>query len=254
MKYLRQLHKLRLFGLEDVTRIIGNVNSAKDLLLNYHRKGLITHIRRNLYSANELSGDGIIANKLEIGSNITSSSYLSYHSALEYHGLSHQIFYNMHISSESRFREFEFEGIVYKYYKSAFLQGVYTPSLNSLIQVTDLERTVIDCIDKISRSGGLEELIHSISDINYLEEKKLLIYLAEYDISFLYKKVGFILEYFSNDFKISNTFIDKCHKKGFAHTKYLTHSTESDTFFPNWNLYAPKNIVSFLEQGNNELV
>lgn len=254
MKYLAQLHKLKLFKLEDVTLIIGNVNSAKDLLLNYHKRGLITHIRRDLYSANELNGNGIIANKLEIGSNITPSSYLSYRSALEYHGLAHQLFYNIYVSSESRFREFEFEGIAYTYCKSVLSKGVYTPTLNSLIQVTDLERTVIDCIDKIPRAGGLEELIHSISDINFLEEKKLLLYLAEYNISFLYKKVGFILEYFKDNFKISNTFIDICNKMGCAQAKYLTHPTESNTFFKKWNLYAPFNIVSFLEQGDNELV
>jgi len=36
--------------------------------------------------------------------------------------------------------------------------------------------------------------------------------------------------------------------------KYLTKPGESDTFHKDWNIYAPKNILSYLEQGNNELI
>ncbi|MBP1630995.1 MAG: hypothetical protein H6Q15_1888 [Bacteroidetes bacterium] len=253
-KYLEQLHSKRVFHFEDISNMTENANTAKDLLLNYKRKNLIVKIRRDLYSVTELSSKATIANKFEIGSNISLSSYISYHSAFEYHGIANQVFYDLYISSETRFNDFDFEGIHYSYCNSIIDMGIETNSVNSLIRVTNLERTVIDCIDRIDRAGGLEELIQCLAMLRFLDEDKLIEYLSKYNKIFLYKKVGFVLDVFKEELKLSNNFIDLCHKKGHAHVKYLTDNSESDTFNKYWNIYAPKDILSYLEQGNNEFV
>jgi len=253
-KYLEELHKMRLFRLDEVQTLIGNSNSAKDLLMNYKKQGLVVQIRRNLYSVTEMATKTTATTKYEIGSAISSSSYLSYHSALEYHGIAQQVFYTMYISSDSRFNDFDFEETSYTYCKSNIPKGIETPSMDSLVRVTDLERTIVDCLDRTDRVGGLEELVHCLSMITYLNENKLLDYLAAYRKAFLYKKVGFVLHIFQNELKLSNDFIAFCHQKGSAHVKYLTDPEESDTYYKDWHIYAPKNMLSYLEQGNNELV
>jgi len=43
--------------------------------------------------------------------------------------------------------------------------------MDSLVKVTDIERTIVDCFDRIARAGSMEELIHSISLITYLNER-----------------------------------------------------------------------------------
>jgi predicted transcriptional regulator of viral defense system len=253
-KYLEVLHSKKLFRLEDILAITDNVNTAKDLLLNYNKQGLVVQIRRNLYSVTDLATKATAATKYEIGSHISSSSYISYHSALEYHGIAHQVFHNLSISSNTRFNDFDFEDMHYVYCKSNIPVGIEIPSMDSLVRVTDLERTIIDCLDRLNRAGGLEEFIHCLSMVTYLNENKLLDYLAAYNKAFLYKKVGFVLQRFQVQLKLSPGFIAICKQKGAAHVKYLTDAGESDTFFKEWNIYAPKNLRSYLEQGNNELV
>lgn len=253
-KYLSELHTKKLFNLEDITSLTDNINTGKDLLLNYKKQNLIVQIRRNLYSATDLATKATVANKFEIGSHISDSAYISYHSALEYHGIAHQVFFTLYISSETRFNDFEFEDMQYHYCKSNISEGIETPPMNSLIRVTNIERTVIDCLDRIDRAGGLEELIHCLSMINYLDEKKLISYLNLYNKVFLFKKAGFILKNFQANMKLSDEFISLCHQIGAPHVKYLTEPGESDTFHKHWNIYAPKNILSYLEQGNNELI
>ena len=54
--------------------------------------------------------------------------------------------------------------------------------------------------------------------------------------------------------KLSDEFISLCHQIGAPHVKYLTKPGKSDTFHKDWNIYAPKNILSYLEQENNELI
>ena len=45
--------------------------------------------------------------------------------------------------------------------------GHETLSMDSLVRVTDLERTIIDCLDRLDRAGGVEEFIHSLAMINH---------------------------------------------------------------------------------------
>lgn len=80
-------------------------------------------------------------------------------------------------------------------FESTAENGVITPKGNPYVRVTDLERTVIDCCDRIERAGGIEELLHCMEGISLFDESKLEKYLALYNKAFLYQKVGFILEY-----------------------------------------------------------
>jgi len=253
-QYIEQLHSLKLFELKDVIYLTGKERAGKELLRTYSNKNLVVQIRRNLYSVTDLASKGTVANKFEIGSRISPTSYIAYHSALEYHGIAHQVFYTIFISSKTRFNDFNFENLHYTYCKSNSSLGIETPLMNSLVKVTDLERTIIDCLDRLDRAGGLEEFIQCLSMITYLNEDKMLEYLAAYDKAFLYQKTGFVLQHFQNDLKLNSTFIEFCRRKGSAHVNYLTDVSESDCYFKVWNMYAPKNILSYLEQGTNELV
>ena len=253
-KYLEELHKLRVFRLNEVESLVGNLNSAKDLLQNYKKQKLICQVRRDLYAATDLVSKQSLSNKFEIAGKITPTSYLSYQSALEFHGLAHQVFYDLWVSSNNRFTSFDFEGIRYQYCESKSMEGVISPHTSSFIRVTNLERTVIDCIDKIERCGGLEELIQCFSLITYLNEELLLDYLQVYNKQFLYQKAGFILEYFKQEMKLSKDFFGICKQKMGKSTRYLTDQSESTHYFKVWKLCAPANILSFLEQGGQSYV
>jgi len=253
-RYLEEFHKLRIFHKKDVLSFTHDENVAKDLLRRYKKTGLISQIRRDLYTATEFAYKTSIATKYEIASKITPSAYLSYHAALEYHGLANQVFYEIYVSSNERFKNFEYDSIRYTYCESKVTHGIINPPMDPLVKVTDLERTVVDCIDCIGRSGGLEELVVSFSLITYLEEEKLLEYLNEYQKQIIYQKAGFILYYFRNEMKLSDNFFDECRTKVGNSIRYLTDTYESNTYFKEWQLYAPENILSFLEQGGGEFV
>lgn len=78
---------------------------------------------------------------------------------------------------QSRFKDFAFEGIDFVYCAAPFEptaeNGVITPKGNPYVRITDLERTVIDCCDRIERAGGIEELLHCMEGISLLDEPKL---------------------------------------------------------------------------------
>lgn len=231
-----------------------DANAAKEILRRYKKQSLISQVRRDLYVATDLASKVSLATKFEIAGHITPSSYLAYHAALEYHGLANQVFYELSVSSKEIFHSFDYDGIRYKCYMSRSEVGLVTPVTDSLVRVTDLERTVLDCIDRIDLSGGLEELVACFAIITYVNESKLLDYLSHFGKQVLYQKAGFILGYFQKEMKLSDTFFDQCRSKIGKSTRYLTDTQESDTYFSDWKLCAPQNILSYLEQGGGEYV
>jgi len=251
MKYLEELHRLKIFHKKDFVSLVKDENVAKEILRRYKKHGLISHIRRDLYVVTDLAVKASLANKFEIAGKITTTSYLAYHAALEYHGLAHQVFYRLYVASNEAFRNFDYDGISYIYCRSKSDVGVFCPVADNFVRVTDLERTVVDCIDRIDLSGGLEELIHCLAIITYVDERKLLDYLGCFDKQFLYQKAGFILGYFRDEMNLSDYFFEMCKSKIGKSARYLT---DTGTFFKEWKLCAPQNILSFLEQGENEYV
>jgi predicted transcriptional regulator of viral defense system len=251
---IQELYKLKLFHKNDLLAFKSNPNAIKELLRRYKKQELITQIRRDYYATNDLSTKMPIASKYEIGSNINRLAYLSYHSALEYHGLANQVFYTLYISSEKQFNNFYFDGITYSFFRSNSYIGIVSPPVDSLVKVSDLERTVLDCIDKISLAGGLEELIVSLALITLIDEEKLLKYLDVFDKQFLYQKAGFILGYFSKEMGLSQSFFTYCKSKTGNSIRYLVNREESDTYFKEWQLFAPSDALSFLEQGSTSYV
>jgi len=254
IKYLEKIHESRIFRKKDIVALKTDENAAKELLRRYKRKQLISQIRRDLYAATDFATKAPLVSKFEVASQINDSAHLAYHSALEYYGLANQVFYEMVVASNQRFNDFEYNGIRYFYAESKINIGVVNPRTDSLIKITDLERTIIDCIDRIDLSGGLEELVQCFSLITYVNENKLIDYLSVFDKQFLYQKAGFILGYFQNEMKLNKHFFDYCKSKTGKSTRYLTNSNESDTYFNEWRLCAPQNILSFLEQGGSVYV
>lgn len=131
MKYYEQLLRKEIFNFTDVEEIIDSANTAKNILNRYVARGFVKKVRRNLYYCVNLENRNATANRFVIGSNIKDTSYISHHSAFEYYGLANQTFYEMSIASDSVFRNFDFEGITYKYIRSLYDLGVVVPETNS---------------------------------------------------------------------------------------------------------------------------
>lgn len=251
---LQALYGLRLFTLDEAIQAAktGRAGMTK-AIQRYSRMGLLRQVRRNLHCMNDIASGNLLADKFEIASHVSESAYVAYHTALEFHGLAHQTFYSIYVMSESRFNNFEFDGCEYLWCGDNVGRiGVTTPIGNDKVKVTDLERTIIDCIDRIDRAGGIEELLHCLEGVIMLNEKKLTEYLELYEKSFLYQKVGYLLERLHDRIHISESFIEMCREKGHKAVKFLTNDSFSDTYIKQWNLYVPNTITT--KQENYELI
>ena len=251
MKFYEQLVDLGCFTHYDVKMLTGNNGAANSLIRSYKLKGLIERVRRDLYVTISFETKQPVPNRYAIASHVTPDAYVSHHSALEYHGIANQVYYEVYIASQSRFRTFEYDGITYNHVQSPFDVGVETKS--SGVRVTDLERTVIDGINDFSKVGGIEELLRSIEMIPYLDSRKLLAYLNAYDKVFLYQKAGYILEHFKDALKLNDDFFTSCKGKVTESKRYLNGGVHGKSLILNkdWMLYVPENLHSITMKGVN---
>ena len=110
---------------------------------------------------------------------------------MEYYGITDQVFYEVYVSSDTRFHDFVFDGFTYHFVKSRLSEGIDAPAYTGGIRITDKERSLADCIKDLDKIAGLEELIAIISSIPDINEGKLLYYLHMYNNQFhFYQKVN----------------------------------------------------------------
>ncbi|HZJ76743.1 MAG TPA: hypothetical protein VFC70_03435 [Oscillospiraceae bacterium] len=242
MMYYEDLLKLEVFNLADAGKVIGSLENAKAILNSYVKKGIVKRVRRNLYSIVNLENKKTPVNRYLVASKINNSAYLAYHSAFEVHGLSHQISFIVYVASNQRISNFEFEGVLYKYVGNVINKGIVRYHLNEKIKVTDLERTVIDSVDRLDYCGGSHELDEILKICPVLDEKKIFYYLKAYDKQILYKKTGYFLERYRQSLGISNDFLALLEERTGDTRKYLSEEAlnGNGVLINRWGLIVPK--------------
>ena len=240
------LYKLRVFTLKELADTIdGKLKSVESLIERYKKKGWIRSIRRNTFCVVDMASGLPVCDKFEIGSHLSDTACIAYHSAMEFHGMAHQPFYETFVKSKSRFNSFSSGDFMFTYCRQTKeTGGVITPKWNPYVRVTDLECTLIDCFDRIDRAGGIEELMHCLEAVAMVNEYKLIEYLSRHNKAFLYQKTGFLLESIKDQASISDSCIELCHEKGGKNVKWLTNNDESDAYVKEWNLYVPHQLIS----------
>ena len=128
--------------------------------------------------------------------------YLSYYSALDIHEMTTQPLMTIYISSTKRRKSREVLGATYRfiYANSSKLWGIEEVWVKPTekVMVSDLERTIIDCLDNPKLCGGISELAKGLwrkrSEIDYF---KLVKYVDRFRSKAVAKRLGFLLELYN---------------------------------------------------------
>lgn len=238
-----ELMQIPVFTMEDVCKYYDKIESARSAVKRLIKQGTVVKIRNNMYTCISGESGEPIANRFQIASCTTSTSYVSYHTAMEYYGVAAQVYYDVYVSTETKFQAFDFYGYTYQCILAKCKQGIEFVKYSGGVKVTDKERTLVDCLKDMDKISGLEETMANVQGLHNLQEKKILQYLEEYNNQFLYQKVGFLLWNIRTQLGLSDAFFEVCMKKIGKSKRYLTKDA-SDVVYDNvWKIVAPKNIT-----------
>ncbi len=255
MDVYSELAKYPVFTIDDVKKFTNNEKTAYSKLDRLMKKGLVKKIRKNIYSVVNPATGLIVSTRYQVACAITNTSYISHHSAFEYYGFANQVFYEVYVSSETKFNHFDYDHVTYKYVASRMKEGVVEAKNTTGVRITDLERTVIDSIRDFNKIGGLEELINCLEGVHYLDEKKLRRYLDIFNTQGLYQKTGFLLDHYHKEMQLSKEFLEYCKSKIGKSKRYLVSEAKVNSYYNcEWELMVPEGLFDVTDQGGDILV
>lgn len=199
---------LRVFNVEQATRIgigIGIQPSAvKGLLHRLNKKKIIERLKRGLYSLAPEFLRGIPIHEYEIALTLGTPSAIAYLSAFSYHKLTDQISSHFYIITLEELRQhrssyytYTIKGLKYRivYVKKNHFFGIDKKWLaGASIEVTDLERTLIDGLMKPKYCGGFREVLYAFSQaIERIDLDKIISYALKMNDTAC-KRLGWVLE------------------------------------------------------------
>jgi len=229
-----------LFNYSDLKNIYPNVKSFYAFISRKLKSGEIKQIKKGLYALVDRSTGDIYASKFQIASRLFDDAYFSYHEALEYYGLANQSYVSRFIYLTHVYvRDIEFDDVVYSSIKSNCVLEIRDLTKENGIRIATLERTIVDCIDNLSYSGGLEEIEKALEGCEHLNIDSIIKILEFYNKAFLYQKVGYLFEKHLKD-KIPTSFYKLCLSKSGNTIRYFGAKVGFSKLVLKWKLMVPE--------------
>lgn len=230
-----------------------SASSLQKMLHELQRDGYILRIKKRLYAVIpvEATGRDFTPDKYLVAAKLQKKSYLSYHTALELHGVAESVYNTVFISVPRQAKPFQFQGTTYLFVTKYDSFGLTKVKINGIpLIVTDREKTILDGIDRLKYAGALEEYLKSVSSFPSIDVSKLIRYLKLSKKKALYAKVGWLLSLLIKQWFVKQSVLDELRKHLSKRTFYLqeTNGNVSFHFNSTWNLMVPENVESLMEE------
>ena len=216
--------------------------------LSYHlKKGHIARIRRGYYAVLSNKGNLNAHDSLLIAGRVSGNALIAYHSALTFHGIAYSSLNTYFFINAAPIKTFDFEQVTYQrispskvfIQKDPFIETKKYDRLGLNIQVTTLERTLVDCLDKPQYSGGFEEIWRTTNMVNFIDAERMVNYALILNNATTIAKLGFFLEQHQAHFGIEEKILFRLEKEKPKGVHYLTPGSQNNHYARRWNLMVP---------------
>ncbi len=230
-----------IFTLSDIERITGlNKNAASDLSSELIKRELIIRLKPGKYFIipQEIGKESLyIGNWFVIAREIVKSPdyYISYYSAMDIHNMLTQPLTKVYVTTTKReykrVRKIINTAFEFIYSNPEKIWGIEEAWVTNTekVRVSDIERTIIDCLYKPKYCGGILEISKGIwIQKGSIDFEKLINYLEKFNKFVVAKRLGFILQTYN---LLDNQLINRFNK--FINQKYYL----LDPTLPNYPTY-----------------
>ncbi len=192
--------KSQTFTFEDAARISRlSSQSLKVTLSRMEKEGFVERIEKGKYLIIPLGArkGSYTINEFILGSQLIKPAVIAYWSALNYHGFTEQIPNTVFIQTTSRKKEQQLEilGVRYRIIrvtKQKFFGSEKVWIDDVEVEITDPEKTVVDCLDKPQYCGGIAEAAKALQ--GDLDIEKLKKYAKDVGNSAVIKRLGILCD------------------------------------------------------------
>ena len=227
---------------------------AYNLLKNMYRKGALDKVKSNLYvriPAHIVHDKGrYVEDPIIVARNIIEPYFFSYYTALALHGLAQQYTKKFYISALKPIQRINYHGNIIQpvtLTKKRFFGFYEMEYEDEKVMVSDLERTVIDVIDRPGYAGGYEEALRCIAGIEKLDWKKLIGYVDKIGEKILVNRLGYVFELFKEQVNTPDFFLKNLQKRLSDNIYYF--EKRGGKFNKKWRIIVDERLEKVMEAG-----
>lgn len=191
-----------VFTIKEASEILNaNNEQVKKLCYKLVQKGWLKRIEKGKYFLIPLeikTGEPYTENQFQIASILIAPYYIGFWTMLNYYGYTEQLANTVFIASSKRKKSFNLLGVEYKFINTPSYKmfGIVEIKINDApVNVSDKEKTLLDCLDHPEYSGGIIEAAKGIwnarEDIHFA---KMLEYTQNMRNSAIAKRLGYLIE------------------------------------------------------------
>lgn len=224
--------KKRLFTFEDAVKVYGNNNGGlHKLLFTLVRRRWLQRIERGKYLILpfEAGREGEwTEHEFIIASYLVEPYYIGFRSALNYYGYTEQISRTVFVVSTRRKMKtaLEVSGVTYRFVhvNERKFFGITETTLDGYrVNISEREKTMVDCLDRLEYSGGITEIAKALSyGRDELDFIKMARYAQKNGNSAVSKRLGYLLEVLNIGTKAAIGILRESLSSGYALCDTLT--------------------------------
>jgi predicted transcriptional regulator of viral defense system len=245
----------KIFTFEQFTRAMKNPLPTCRTMLNQHlKRGNVVRVKQGLYAAIPVGANSkqYPVDPYAIISMLASDALIAYHSALQFHGLAHSVHFQYFFQSIKKIRDFQFRQDRFKVsqYPRALPKNKRLAFVDEIdhqgfkIHVTQIERTLVDVLDRINLSGGLEEVWRSLANIQTVNVDSIFEYVLLLGSVTIAAKIGFYLRLRQEDWSIEEHYFTELKKHLPKSSHYLDRQyRKNGKYIKEWRIVVPQELI-----------
>jgi predicted transcriptional regulator of viral defense system len=184
-------YEMDIFTLQELRELASDkFENINELVENLVHKKLLSRIERGKYCRSNFRNEKVI------GTRLVEDGAVAYWSALNLHGLTEQFPNTVFIQTTKVKPQKEIFGVSYQFVKISpgKRAGITREGYgNHIYNITDVEKTIVDCFDLPQHSGGYAELIRAFASAK-LSAQTMIEYCRAVNNGAATKRMGYLAE------------------------------------------------------------
>lgn len=192
----------RVFTIQDIESMLNiSPQHARNLAYRMVKKNVAERVKPGLFVR---VPESLILDKkfyredaILIANKSVKKAFLSHYTALSIHGLAERYAREVYVTSLQHHRDIRYHNVTIKFIRTTPVRFFGTETIdysNEKITVSDLERTILDTVNKPRYSGGWVETINCLKNIEEVDWERLLSYIIKFGSKVLARRVGYIMD------------------------------------------------------------
>jgi len=216
--------------------------------------GRLLHLRRGVYAVVPPGVDPKHAevDRFLLAGALTPDAVVAFHAALELHGRAYSTWSRVHVWTHHRSKPWRWRGgeVVPVLVPAAFrgtesaAHGVTTRHhAGSTVQVTSLERTLVDVLDQPDKGGSWEEILRSAAMIEFVDLDAVLAHTVRIGRALTAARVGWVLSQRADAWHVDDAHLAVLRERRPDSPTYLDTARAAGRLQATWNLIVPDSLA-----------